>query len=81
MKLLKWCYAKLVKARFHLLFFNNLMDVTATCFAYIGGTRQHTQKTVAMAVGIVAAVGFVLVLLLFARSVMKKKRTGKYEGH
>lgn len=57
------------------------MDVTATCFAYIGGTRQHTQKTVAMAVGIVAAVGFVLVLLLFVRSVMKKKRTGKYEGH
>ncbi|XP_062079699.1 plasmodesmata-located protein 1 [Humulus lupulus] len=43
-----------------------------------GGTGQnHTQRTVAIAVGGVAALGFLIVCLLFARSVMKK-RGGKH---
>ncbi|KAJ7977179.1 Cysteine-rich repeat secretory protein like [Quillaja saponaria] len=41
------------------------------------GTKQHTQKTVAIAVGGFAALGFVIVCLLFLKSVMKK-RGGKH---
>lgn len=44
-----------------------------------GGGRQHTERTVAMAVGIVAAVGFGVVLLMFVRSLLKK-RPGKHPG-
>jgi hypothetical protein len=44
-----------------------------------GGTRQRTQRTVAIAVGGVAALGFGVVCLLFVRSIFKK-RLGKHEG-
>ncbi|KAJ6403631.1 hypothetical protein OIU84_011939 [Salix udensis] len=43
------------------------------------GTRQHTQRTVAIAVGGVAALGFGVVCLMFVRSIFKK-RLGKHEG-
>ncbi|XP_022758517.1 cysteine-rich repeat secretory protein 56-like isoform X2 [Durio zibethinus] len=43
------------------------------------GTRQRTQKTVAIAVGGVAALGFIVVCLMFLKSVLKKRRT-KHEG-
>ncbi|KAF4378177.1 hypothetical protein F8388_009007 [Cannabis sativa] len=45
-----------------------------------GGTgKNHTERTVAIAVGGVAALGFLIVCLLFVRSVMKK-RGGKHRG-
>uniref|UniRef100_A0A2P2NYW1 Gnk2-homologous domain-containing protein n=1 Tax=Rhizophora mucronata TaxID=61149 RepID=A0A2P2NYW1_RHIMU len=43
------------------------------------GTRQHTQRTAAIAVGGVAAFGFLVVCLLFVKSLVKKRR-GKSEG-
>ncbi|KAJ8899306.1 hypothetical protein K2173_018280 [Erythroxylum novogranatense] len=43
------------------------------------GTRQHTQRTVAIAVGGVAALGFLIVCLMFVKSVAKKRR-GKHDG-
>ncbi|XVF21514.1 hypothetical protein REPUB_Repub12eG0096400 [Reevesia pubescens] len=43
------------------------------------GTRQHTQKTVAIAVGGVAALGFIVVCLMFLKSIMKK-RSSKHES-
>ncbi|CAK7333911.1 unnamed protein product [Dovyalis caffra] len=42
------------------------------------GTKQHTQKTVAIAVGGVAALGFGIVCLMFVRSIFNKRR-GKHE--
>ncbi|KAG4138839.1 hypothetical protein ERO13_D07G158000v2 [Gossypium hirsutum] len=45
-----------------------------------GETRQHTQKTVAIAVGGVAGLGFLLVCLMFLKSVVKK-RSKKHEGY
>ncbi|KAF3436092.1 hypothetical protein FNV43_RR23184 [Rhamnella rubrinervis] len=42
-----------------------------------GTEKQHTQRTVAIAVGGIAALGFLIVCLLFARSAMKK-RGGKH---
>lgn len=42
-----------------------------------GGGQNHTQRTVAIAVGGIAALGFLLVCLLFVRSVVKKQR-GKH---
>ncbi|KAK6286507.1 hypothetical protein POUND7_012686 [Theobroma cacao] len=44
------------------------------------GTRQHTQKTVAIAVGGVAALGFVVVCLMFLKAVLKKRSASKHEG-
>ncbi|PPD85031.1 hypothetical protein GOBAR_DD18020 [Gossypium barbadense] len=44
-----------------------------------GETRQHTQKTVAIAVGGVAGLGFLVVCLMFLKSVVKK-RSKKHEG-
>ncbi|GAV83131.1 Stress-antifung domain-containing protein [Cephalotus follicularis] len=47
------------------------------------GTRQHTQRTVAIAVGGVAALGLLIVILMFIRSLMKKKSrssSGKHGG-
>ncbi|MBA0704860.1 hypothetical protein Golax_017087, partial [Gossypium laxum] len=38
------------------------------------GTRQHAQRTVAIAVGGVAALGFIIVCLMFLKSVSKKRR-------
>ncbi|XP_021893781.1 cysteine-rich repeat secretory protein 56 isoform X2 [Carica papaya] len=38
-----------------------------------GSSKQHTQRTVAIAVGGVAAFGFLVVCLLFAKSVLKKR--------
>lgn len=45
-----------------------------------GETRQRTQKTVAIAVGGVAGLGFLLVCLMFLKSVVKK-RSKKHEGY
>ncbi|TYI74072.1 hypothetical protein E1A91_D07G174800v1 [Gossypium mustelinum] len=45
-----------------------------------GETRQHTQKTVAIAVGGVAGLGFLVVCLMFLKSVVKK-RSKKHEGY
>ncbi|XP_002526550.2 plasmodesmata-located protein 1 [Ricinus communis] len=45
----------------------------------VAGSKDHTQRTVAIAVGGVAALGFLVVCLLFAKS-MLKKRKAKYEG-
>ncbi|XVE72862.1 hypothetical protein DITRI_Ditri11bG0072200 [Diplodiscus trichospermus] len=42
------------------------------------GTRQHTQKTVAIAVGGVAALGFIVVFLMFLKSMLKKKSRPVY---
>ncbi|KAJ8749097.1 hypothetical protein K2173_013704 [Erythroxylum novogranatense] len=39
------------------------------------GTRQHTQRTVAIAVGGLAALGFLIVCLMFVKSVVKKRRS------
>lgn len=44
-----------------------------------GAGQEHTQRTVAIAVGGLAAFGFVIVCLLFLKSVMKK-RGGKRGG-
>ncbi|PON44367.1 Gnk2-like domain containing protein [Parasponia andersonii] len=44
-----------------------------------GTGQNHTQRTVAIAVGGIAALGFLIVCLLFVRSVMKK-RGGKHRG-
>ncbi|KAG8489036.1 hypothetical protein CXB51_017105 [Gossypium anomalum] len=44
-----------------------------------GETRQRTQKTVAIAVGGVAGLGFLVVCLMFLKSVVKK-RSKKHEG-
>ncbi|OMO64980.1 hypothetical protein CCACVL1_21592 [Corchorus capsularis] len=44
------------------------------------GTKQHTQKTVAIAVGGVAALGFIVVCLMFLKSVLKKP-SGKHQGY
>ncbi|KAK8717929.1 hypothetical protein V6N13_045179 [Hibiscus sabdariffa] len=43
------------------------------------GTRQSTQRTVAIAVGGVAALGFTIVCLMFLKSVFKKRRS-KHSG-
>ncbi|KAF5738988.1 cysteine-rich repeat secretory protein 56 isoform X2 [Tripterygium wilfordii] len=40
--------------------------------------QQHTQRTVAIAVGGVAAFGFAIVCLMFLRSMLKKKRSSKH---
>ncbi|XP_050208351.1 plasmodesmata-located protein 1 [Mercurialis annua] len=43
------------------------------------GTKNHTQRTVAIAVGGVAALGFLVVFLMFVRSILKKRK-GKHDG-
>ncbi|XP_039048123.1 plasmodesmata-located protein 1-like [Hibiscus syriacus] len=45
-----------------------------------GETRQRTQKTVAIAVGGVAALGFIVVCLMCLKSVLKR-RSKKHEGY
>lgn len=44
------------------------------------GDGHHTQKTVAVVVGGVAAAGFGVVCLLFAKSLFKKRDACKYES-
>ena len=44
-----------------------------------GEKRQHTQRTIALAVGGVAVLGFVIVCLLVLKSAMKKK--SKYDSY
>ena len=53
--------------------------VHVTCLVCVGTGKQHTQKTVAIAVGGLAAFGFVIVCLLFLKSVLKRKG-GKHGG-
>lgn len=45
-----------------------------------GGGAGHTQKTVAVVVGGVAAAGFGIVCLLFAKSLFKKRDAYRYES-
>jgi hypothetical protein len=47
--------------------------IPVICLIGIGAGQKHTQRTVAIAVGGLAAFGFVIVFLLFLKSVMKKK--------
>ncbi|KAF5459418.1 hypothetical protein F2P56_023367 [Juglans regia] len=54
---------------------NGVPSVTSSS----GSAQGHTQRTVALAVGGLAAFGFVIVCFLFARSVIKK-RGGKIGG-
>lgn len=44
-----------------------------------GEKRQHTQRTIALVVGGVAVLGFVIVCLLVLKSAMKKK--SKYDAY
>lgn len=44
----------------------------------VGSKHHTTQKTVAIVVGGVAAMGFLVVCLMFVKSLMKKKRGAKY---
>lgn len=44
-----------------------------------GEKRQHTERTIALAVGGVFVLGFVIVCLLVLRSAMKKK--SKYDAY
>ncbi|KAI4349346.1 hypothetical protein L6164_009944 [Bauhinia variegata] len=43
-----------------------------------GTGHHHTERTVALAVGGLAALGFLIVCLLFAKSVLKKRGRSKY---
>ncbi|KAG6719163.1 hypothetical protein I3842_04G189200 [Carya illinoinensis] len=45
-----------------------------------GSGQQHTQRTVALAVGGLAAFGFVIVCFLFVRTVIKKRGHDKHGG-
>lgn len=45
------------------------------------GRKQHIQRTVAIALGGVASIAFLVVCLMCIRSVMKRKRSSKYEGY
>lgn len=45
------------------------------------GRNKHIQRTVAIALGGVAAIAFLVVCLMCIRSVMKKKRVSKYDGY
>lgn len=49
------------------------------CVCVDGEKRQHTQRTIALAVGGVAVLGFVIVCLLVLKSAMKKK--SKYDSY
>lgn len=44
-----------------------------------GGSKQHTQRTVAIAVGGVAALGFGIALLMCVKSLVKKRGGKQYE--
>ncbi|XP_042975443.1 plasmodesmata-located protein 1 [Carya illinoinensis] len=45
-----------------------------------GSGQQHTQRTVALAVGGLAAFGFIIVCFLFVRTVIKKRGHDKHGG-
>lgn len=53
--------------------------VHVTCLVRVGTGKQDTQKTVAIAVGGLAAFGFVIVCLMCLKSVLKRKG-GKHGG-
>lgn len=50
------------------------------CVCVGGEKRQHTERTIALAVGGVFVLGFVIVCLLVLRSAMKKK-SNKYDAY
>lgn len=50
-----------------------------TCLVGVGTGQKPTQRTVAIAVGGLAAFAFVIVCLLFLKSLIKK-RGGKHGG-
>ena len=68
---------------FNKLYYGNNETATDGCvclFGYVDGEkRQHTQRTIALAVGGVAVLGFVIVCLLVLKSAMKKK--SKYDSY
>lgn len=43
------------------------------CLIDLGTGQRHTQRTVAIVLGGIAAFGFLVVCLLFAKSVMKRR--------
>ncbi|KAK1559938.1 hypothetical protein Q3G72_020204 [Acer saccharum] len=53
---------------------NGVSSTSSSSSPGVRTTRQHTQRTVAIAVGGVAALGFCVVLLMFARSLLKKRK-------
>lgn len=56
----------------------NACDVCLNGVGTVGSKHHTTQKTVAIVVGGVAAMGFLVVCLMFVKSLMKKKRGAKY---
>ncbi|KAI9122243.1 hypothetical protein K1719_006932 [Acacia pycnantha] len=56
---------------------NGVPRISSSSSSSSGTGQQHTQKTVALAVGGFAAVGFLIACLLFFKSVFKK-RSNKY---
>ncbi|XP_062022849.1 plasmodesmata-located protein 2-like [Rosa rugosa] len=56
---------------------NGLPTLTSSS-GTVGSNHHTTQKTVAIVVGGVAAVGFVFVCLMFIKSLLKKKRGAKH---
>lgn len=52
--------------------------VSTTSSSSGSGGNPHTERTVALAVGGVAAFGFLIVCLMFLKSVLKKRNHGKY---
>ncbi|GLU07809.1 hypothetical protein SLE2022_247550 [Rubroshorea leprosula] len=63
---------------------NGLPNISSSSSPDAEGKKQHTQRTVAIAVGGLAAFGFVVVCLMCIKSVMKKQRqqhrSSKYDG-
>ncbi|KAH7577723.1 hypothetical protein JRO89_XS01G0290300 [Xanthoceras sorbifolium] len=60
---------------------NGVPSSTSSSASSAVATRAHTQRTVAIAVGGVAALGFCVVLLMFARSAMKKRKMDKHQDY
>ncbi|XP_031281050.1 plasmodesmata-located protein 1-like [Pistacia vera] len=58
---------------------NGVPNTSSSPLTAGGGTRQHTQKTVAIAVGGIAVLGFGVVLLMFVWSAVKKRGGKQYE--
>ncbi|KAM1153123.1 hypothetical protein ACFX14_035551 [Malus domestica] len=59
---------------------NGVTGITSSSSSSSSGSRHHTQRTVAIAVGGIAAFGFLVVCLMFVKQLMKsmKKHGGKH---
>lgn len=69
-----------IKIYIHIYVVLKLVNDAYILLCSIGSSsgQQHTQKTVALAVGGFAALGFLTACLLFVKSVFKKRSTTKY---